>query len=451
MPRHKKKKAICHVESQREDRCSEPDESAPTSRGGRSHKGRRKHRADRHGRRANRWCFTINFKSRENAWEGEKLPPIGPPVRYRIYQVETGDTGTVHFQGYLECKPASTLAELKRLCGFDRAHFERARGTREENAAYCSKEEGRVAGPYIEGNPISQQGKRSDLLRLKAVIDGGGRDRDLADESFGSYIRYHKGLDRYRNVVYGDRKDKPLVLVYFGPAGSGKTRRASEACSEETYFKNPNRWWDGYQGEKVVVWDDFSGEQISFRELLRIIDRYPYRGEVKGGFVNVNPDVIIFTADCHPKDWYPEHSCPYEQLGRRIDFIVRFDYQPGEKPPVPLESTNQGFQLTVPGPSARAPSVPEPEHSPTPPTPILISSDEEDYMSSIARKRCRTGALTLPKAKKTKSAKGKEEDFESTPSSFGSSLDDYDSQPDESDEFDDCQDDGDESDDMFCD
>lgn len=44
---------------------------------------------------------------------------------------------------------------------------------------------------------------------------------------------------------------------YWGIPESGKT---SKAASENplAYWKNPNKWWDGYNNEEVVIIDDWS-------------------------------------------------------------------------------------------------------------------------------------------------------------------------------------------------
>jgi len=50
------------------------------------------------------------------------------------------------------------------------------------------------------------------------------------------------------------------TLVYWGPPGCGKTRLAVSKLPEDYYLKLPtNKWWDGYQGEKYVLIDDFCG------------------------------------------------------------------------------------------------------------------------------------------------------------------------------------------------
>jgi len=335
--------------------------------------------------RAKRWCFTINFGRESGQGNGEalewagKMEPIEEPVRYRIYQIEAGNSGTVHYQGYLECSSSRSLRQLKRLPGYHRAHFEVARGTREENIKYCSKEESRIEGPFVEGKPGGKQGKRSDLDRLKDVLLRGGDDRDCIEVSFGSFVRYHRGLDRVRNCIRGKRSAKPTVLVFFGPSGSNKTRRAHEAGQGKVYWKDNSKWWDGYQGEETVIWDDFDGDSFPFRDLLRVTDRYPVRGQVKGSYAELTFSAIIFTADRHPRYWYDIGEMEYRQLERRINYVVEFKMEDAKLPAQPIVVPAENFAVSLASSDSVATVVD------TPPTVPLTDSDPEETTSKLLK------------------------------------------------------------------
>ena len=58
-------------------------------------------------------------------------------VRYTIFQTEQGAQGTLHVQGYFEMLKPVRLNAMRRK--FGTWHFEGAKGTLEENQAYCSK------------------------------------------------------------------------------------------------------------------------------------------------------------------------------------------------------------------------------------------------------------------------------------------------------------------------
>ena len=86
---------------------------------------------------AKNWCFTLcNYTLLE-------INIIDPLLKeycdVAFYSKEHGaDTGTPHLQGYLRFK---TKRRPKAVFGkVDRIHWEKARGTLEDNMAYCTKE-----------------------------------------------------------------------------------------------------------------------------------------------------------------------------------------------------------------------------------------------------------------------------------------------------------------------
>ncbi|AXH73499.1 MAG: putative viral replication protein [Cressdnaviricota sp.] len=84
---------------------------------------------------AKRWCFTLNN------WTSDEYSSIVPIIErecsFAIIGDEIGATGTPHLQGYIEFKN-----KCRALSKFEsrRFHWEKAKGSRENNIAYCSKE-----------------------------------------------------------------------------------------------------------------------------------------------------------------------------------------------------------------------------------------------------------------------------------------------------------------------
>lgn len=61
---------------------------------------------------------------------------------------------------------------------------------------------------------------------------------------------------------------------------------------------------------------------MKINELLKLIDRYPHRLELKGGFRQMLSKKIYITSIMHPKDIYNLSEEHVKQLLRRIDKII---------------------------------------------------------------------------------------------------------------------------------
>lgn len=196
------------------------------------------------------------------------------------------------------------------------------RGSHEDAKKYCSKEESRVDGPYEFGSDQDlSKSKKRKIDEIKDLIKSGASDLDIADEYFGLWLRYHKAFATYRMLVSQPRDFKTEVRVYWGKAGVGKSRRASYEAGPRAYRKPRGEWWDRYDGESNVIFDDFYG-WIKLDELLRICDMYSHQVPVKGGFINFRPRLIIFTSNVEPLRWYSEDILQGEL---REAFLRRFD------------------------------------------------------------------------------------------------------------------------------
>lgn len=259
------------------------------------------------------WLFTLNLP------KAERLAlPTNPldwlpmkQVKYVTWQKEKAPTtGTLHLQGYVVFTVQKRFVTVKKLHKF--AHWERRRGTHEQARDYCQKEETRVevggtAGSE-DGLMNKKPGTRNDLIELKNGIDesvktGGNPFGKLYQDNFKHMLMYGRGIDRYINFIAPKRDFMPEVIVYYGPPGSNKSRRAWNGVINTAYSKAPtSKWWDGYVNQEVVIVDDYRGDW-SLDYLLTLCDRYPIQVEIKGGTVAPVFKKIIFTANEHPKDW----------------------------------------------------------------------------------------------------------------------------------------------------
>ncbi|AXQ66087.1 MAG: putative viral replication protein [Circoviridae sp.] len=250
-----------------------------------------------------RWCFTINnygtpdLECVRNAFKEEG-------VVYAVCGKEIGKNGTKHLQGFIHFSGNQRFNRVRNMLG-GRAHIERARGNDEQNKIYCTKEE-----TYLEVGSPQFQGKRNDLGRAVAALESGSSLSEVARTNPEVFIRYGRGLRDYINVrgLVKPRDFKTKVIVVVGEPGSGKSKFANEYEGSK-YWKPRGQWWDGYNGEDVVILDDFYG-WMPYDELLRVGDRYPLKVQVKGAFVDFVSKVLIITSNKRPEEWYDKEKIP---------------------------------------------------------------------------------------------------------------------------------------------
>lgn len=112
------------------------------------------------------------------------------------------------------------------------------------------------------------------------------------------------------------------AVVYWGGTELGKSRRAWHEAGFGSYSKDPRtKWWDGYRGEEHVVVDEFRGT-IDISHLLRWLDRYPVRVEIKGSTVPLLATRIWFTSNIAPDKWFPDLDlATFRALERRLQIV----------------------------------------------------------------------------------------------------------------------------------
>lgn len=215
---------------------------------------------------------------------------------------------------------------------FNGWHTEPMRGTMEEAIAYCSKAETRDDQASFGFCEFGQRpvfagaaGGRSDLFEVAEAVSAGKRLTQVARDFPEQFIKYHKGIAALHASFSTGRNWVPSVYWFYGPTGTGKTRAASSE-DPDCYWKNcSNKWWDGYEGQATVILDDYRPDFCKFSELLRILDRYTYQIEFKGGVTQLLAHNIYITTPKSPQDtWANRTEEDIAQLLRRITQVKHF-------------------------------------------------------------------------------------------------------------------------------
>lgn len=214
------------------------------------------------------WCLTWN-----NFPENYKEVLVNSNCNYGIFGIEVGESGTRHIQGYMEFATNQRLNKMKKIN--NEIHWETRKGTAEQAANYCKKENN-----YYEIGEISKpkQGKRNDLILIKNEIMEGREVDEITLENPMVFHQYGRTLNKIEDIYLRTkfRTEMTECHWYFGPTGSGKSHKAFENFDPKTHylFKNDNGWWDGYTQQEIVIINDFRGE-IPYNQLLQLIDKWP--------------------------------------------------------------------------------------------------------------------------------------------------------------------------------
>jgi len=151
------------------------------------------------------------------------------------------------------------------------------------------------------------------------------------DNHFATMAKYHKFASYYLDSKRQKRMEAPLVYVWTGPSGTGKTKAAydlAESSKYQIWSYLGKGWFDGYEGQEIALFDEFDGSDLSFDLWKKICDRYPIRVPIKGSSVNWAPKIIIFTSNIPPKEWFQKDRVGLDwwtQITRRCTEIKEFN------------------------------------------------------------------------------------------------------------------------------
>jgi hypothetical protein len=238
-------------------------------------------------------------------------------------------TGTPHIQGYVRLNDAVKKGRFRKIIGpnakgENQFWMKKADADWTANAKYTSKDECVV---WHKVPPLGHQGARTDLSNFREAVKRGADDAELFEQHLPILAKYPRLEGRLKQsfLKRSTREFRDVqVIVHWGAAGTGKTRKPYE---EGAYLFDDyeNGWWDGYEGESVICLDEFYGG-IKFNSLLRLLDGYQCRLKVKGGFTYAQWSKIYITSNVDPSSWYPNIVDERKQaLARRITQIIHFN------------------------------------------------------------------------------------------------------------------------------
>lgn len=263
------------------------------------------------------WVFT-DHELLEELWDKIEC-------RYIQYGRETcPTTGKKHLQGFICFEKPKRLSAMKKIDA--RVHWEQMKGRLEHNVAYTSKE----GDVYKRGElPMESKTKGEvEKVRWAIALKEAKETGEVSDPRIA--FVYAKTSDfihqkELKKIKFDFRE--PECLWYWGASGTGKSYTAHQE-NPIHYEKGPNKWWNGYARQPVVIIDEFAPEHAYLiSELKRWTDGYSRDVECKGGSINVRPEKFIITSNYHPSQIW-EKNTDLDPIYRRFT-IVEFNAEAG--------------------------------------------------------------------------------------------------------------------------
>ena len=305
------------------------------------------------------FCFTHHNYSKDDIKKYEELYKKKHYFQFLAFGMELcPETNTPHLQGYFWLNESSQAAHVKRkmkgawvgVPGREKGPVHHLDDDSITGFGYVFKEHQpgwiMLGVRPTEAAHVAQapagQGKRKDLIEVKKKIDAGVPIDAIMEEEdhFTAIVQHSKFFEQYQS--YKRRRTKwspPEVHVTHGPTGTFKSRSAWDTVTDPVtgeydmgrFFKlapamcgSQNTWFDGYNGQEIVLIEEFRPGHMKYGELLDLTDGYPSKMQIKGSTVHWSPKKIYITSPVSPYDWYPNLTAhdSIDQLLRRITSIT---------------------------------------------------------------------------------------------------------------------------------
>ncbi len=344
--------------------------------------------------RSRNWCWTINNPTCDDTQTVVDYGYLIAQQRgYLLFGRENSKTGTPHLQGFVHFEHAVTRGGVARKLG-GRAHLEFMRGTLVQAMTYCKKE-----NDWLDWGTPPAQGRRSDLAAVRQLIEDQPEFNELAvaQSNFPQWVLHRRAFREYAQLL-GRRtaaaRPDPRIVVLWGDSGTGKSRKAAADYPAAYWLTRPNCstvWWDGYDGQSVVVIDEFYG-WIPLGVVLSLCDRHPLMVRTQErGYVPCAATTIVFTSNVRYQDWWPnlgpERTSAFARRVEEYGSVTRFQRlgaEPAARSSTPNPTRSRPESTTLLG------------HSPWPtgPSGRTRSRMRPTQESLPSPKRARTGALS---------------------------------------------------------
>lgn len=230
-----------------------------------------------------RYCFTLNNYTIE---ELNKITECAKCAKINKYIIgkEIGENGTPHLQGFIELKVKERITGLKKWDGWERCHFENAKGN-DDSQIYCAKD-----GDYITNMNFPKPIKIIDKLflwqsKLETILLNCNSDRTIywiydANGCTGKTCFLKYLVVKYKCIFTTGGKNNDIINLIF---------------NNKDYMIRDNH--------PTILWNlprCIANEYISYQALENIKDGLICNNKFECGSFICNPPTVCIFANCLP-------------------------------------------------------------------------------------------------------------------------------------------------------
>lgn len=243
--------------------------------------------------RGRTWAFTLNNPVGPE-YEGiaDRLERAGAQF---VFQEETGETGTIHYQGCCRFPNQRRFNMVKALIS-SRAHLEKARGRWKSNVRYCSKDDSRTGDRWTN---LSEEFIASCHPEVPVP------PRDPLEG-----VQLYPWQQEVMDLVEDAPDDRRIWWIYEEEGNAGKTTMAKHLC-----LTKPGAIYVGGKASdikyavqqmkvkpRLILWDiPRSMEQfVSYQGIEEVKNGIFFSGKYEGGMVLYDPPHVFVFANFPP-------------------------------------------------------------------------------------------------------------------------------------------------------
>jgi len=213
-------------------------------------------------------------------------------------------------------------------------------------------------GNFLQDGEVDIKAKLLARLEHKKLIntslmDGSLKVKDYMKQNPQDLMQFPnviKALQCYRLMCLESRETEDIKGYWiYGRTGCGKSHAVKKhPVWKESLFEkmcnHSDKWFDGYDGEKVLHLMDLSPAHEPMIDDLKLwLDKWGSKAQFKGGLLNLQHETLVVTSNYHPRDiWDSEKRKPcLEALMRRCKIIHFTEAMRGMDPVTMVEDPRE--------------------------------------------------------------------------------------------------------------